>query len=344
MRIALCSTFVPFIHGGARNIVDWLKLMLEAEGHSVEVIYLPEDDAPHILLQQIRAFQWIDLSAADRVICFRPQSHVIQHPHKILWFIHHIRAFYDLWDSPYRGYTDNEETRVIRDAIREIDTEALKEAKAVFTNSAVVADRVKAYNGINCEVLYPPIFQPERFHCRGYNDEVVYICRVEHHKRQHLLVEAMRHTRTPVKLRICGLSMGQAYVEQLSDTIARYKLKNRVVLDHRWISEEEKADLLADCLAAAYLPLDEDSYGYPSLEASHAAKPILTTTDSGGVLELVRDGYNGFVTEPDPKAIADALDRLYLNRAATQTMGKNAVKQLKTLNISWSHVLKRLLA
>lgn len=344
MKIALCSTYVPFVHGGARNIVDWLKLMLEAEGHAVEVIYLPEDDAAHILVQQVMAFKWIDLSMADRVICFRPQSHVIQHPHKILWFIHHIRAFYDLWDSSYRGYADTDDNRVIRDTIREIDTEALLEAKAVFTNSAVVAHRLKTYNNVDSEVLYPPIFRPERFHCSGYNDEIVYICRVEHHKRQHLLIEAMRHTRTPVKLRICGMSMGQAYVDNLIDTIAKYKLKNRVVIDHRWISEDEKAGLLADCLAAAYLPLDEDSYGYPSLEASHSSKPILTTTDSGGVLELVRDGYNGFVTEPAPKAIAAALDKFYLDRAATETMGQNALKQLATLNISWSHVLKRLLA
>ncbi len=344
MKIALVSTFVPFIYGGARNIVDWLKLTLEGEGHTVEVIYLPEIDVPDMLLQQVTAFKWIDLSAADRVICFRPQSHVVSHPHKILWFIHHIRAFYDLWDSPYRGCPDDEKHRAIRDALHEVDTAALREARAVFTNSAVVSERLKTYNDIDSEVLYPPIFRPERFHCRGYNDEVIYICRIEHHKRQHLLVEAMRYTRTPVKLRLCGVNVGKEYAANLSDTIARYKLKNRVVLDHRWISEEEKSDLLADCLAAAYLPLDEDSYGYPSLEASHASKPILTTTDSGGVLELVRDGYNGFVTEPEPKAIAAALDKFYLDRQATEAMGRNALHQLDKLNISWRHVLKRLLA
>src|SRR6195952_916410 len=99
MKIALVSTFVPFIYGGARNIVEWLQAMLEKEGHQVERIYLPQIDAPDLLFQQMTAFRWIDLSSADRVICFRPQAHLIQHPHKILWFIHHIRAFYDLWDN-----------------------------------------------------------------------------------------------------------------------------------------------------------------------------------------------------------------------------------------------------
>ncbi|MBF6907491.1 glycosyltransferase, partial [Acinetobacter baumannii] len=124
----------------------------------------------------------------------------------------------------------------------------------------------------------------------------------------------------------------------------RLGLQDRVTLDNRWISEEEKVEFLADCLAAAYLPVDEDSYGYPSVEASHARKAILTTTDSGGVLELVQDGVNGFVAEPTPQALAAAMDELHRDRSLATTMGANALARLDELNISWSHVLKRLLA
>ncbi|RDI58545.1 glycosyltransferase family 4 protein [Microvirga subterranea] len=344
MKIALCSSFVPFVHGGARNIVDWLHPLLQEAGHQVETIYLPEVDVPDLLFQQMAAFRWIDLTSADRIICFRPQAHHIPHPHKVLWFIHHIRAFYDLWDSPYRGFPDDAKHRGIRDALHAADTAALNEAKHVFTNSQAVSNRLKAFNNISSEVLYPPVIQPERFHCRGFNDEVVYICRLENHKRQHLLVDAMRFTRTPVRLRLCGTSAGQAYPRDLREQISTFGLADTVTLEDRWISEEEKIAYLADCLAAAYLPLDEDSYGYPSIEASHAGKPIVTTSDSGGVLELVHDGYNGYVAEPTPEAIAEALDRLYTDRTVTAVMGRNAHARLKELNISWTHVLDRLLA
>lgn len=344
MRIALCSTYVPFINGGARNIVEWLQAMLEREGHEVERVYLPQWDAPDLLFQQMAAFRWIDLSAADRVICFRPQAHLIDHPHKILWFIHHIRVFYDLWDSDYRGFPDDERHRGVRDALFAADDMALLEARQVFTNSKVVSARLRQFNGVDSEVLYPPVFAPERFTCRGFSDEVVYICRMEHHKRQHLLVEAMKYTRTPVRLRLCGRSSNTGYNRQLSEAIRDNALDQRVVLDDRWIPEEEKVDLLADCLAAAYLPLDEDSYGYPSIEASHASKAILTTTDSGGVLELVNDGINGLVAEPDPRALARAMDALYSDRERTRSMGEAAQARLVELNISWSHVLQRLLA
>lgn len=344
MKIALCSSFVPFLHGGARNIVEWLQMMLEQEGHHVERIYLPEIHNPEIMFQQMTAYRWIDLTYADRVICFRPQAHLIRHSNKILWFIHHIRAFYDLWDTPYRYFDDNSKYRGIRDALLAIDNEALREAKHIFTNSKVVSNRLKTYNQINSEVLYPPVFQPERFHCHGHNDEIVYIARLEHHKRQHLLIEAMRYTKTPVRLRLCGTNTNQGYPDELKSLILTLKLQERVTFENRWIHEEEKIDILANCLAVAYLPLDEDSYGYPSIEASHASKAILTTTDSGGVIELINDEVNGLITEPTPKALAEAMDRLYHDRDKTKIMGKNACLRLKDLNISWAHVLKRLLA
>ena len=290
------------------------------------------------------AYRWVDLEAADRIICFRPQAHIIPHPHKIVWFIHHLRAFYDLWESPYRGVPDDAKHRGFRDALHAVDNAGLREAKAIFTNSKVVSDRLTRYNGLGSEVLYPPLFQPERFYCAEFSDEIVYICRVEHHKRQHLLVEAMRHTRTPVRLRLSGLSGGVDYSANLLQRTAELNLSDRVILENRWISEEEKVVQLANCLAAAYLPFDEDSYGYPSLEASHASKPILTTNDSGGVLELVQDGVNGYVSEASPKALADAMDRLYLDREKTKQLGQNAREMLGTLNISWPYVLQKLLA
>lgn len=345
MKIALVSSYVPFVNGGYRNIVEWLQEMLLSSGHQVERIYLPQIDVPDLILPQMAAYRWVDLTAsADRVICFRPPAHAIPHPNKILWFIHHIRVFYDLWDTSYRGFPDDERHRNLRDILHRADTEAMLEAKQVFTNSRVVADRLKLYNQIDSEVLYPPVFRPERFHCADFNDEIVYISRLEHHKRQHLLLDAMRHTRTQVRLRICGASAGDVYANELQKAASAKKLRGRVSFDNRWISEEEKTEILAHCLAAAYLPLDEDSYGYPSLEASHASKPILTTTDSGGVLELVIDGHNGRVCEPDPKALAEAMDQLYQDRQKTRQMGANAAQRIVDLNISWKHVLERLLA
>lgn len=344
MKIALCSSFVPFTYGGLRNIVEWLKTMLEEQGHYVEHVYIPEIYDPDLIFQQMTAYRWMNLEAADRIVCFRPQAHFIPHDHKILWFIHHIRSFYDLWHTPYRNFPDNAKYRGIRDALRIADNAALSEAKTIFTNSQIVSSRLKTYNNVDSEVLYPPVFQSERFYCAGFNDDIVYICRVEHHKRQHLLIEAMRYTKTPLRLKLAGTSSDPGYSRLLIKQIIQWNLQERVTWDNRWITENEKVQYLAHCLAAAYLPLDEDSYGYPSVEASHASKPILTTFDAGGVLELVQDGVNGYITEASPKALAEAMDKLYLDRSKTKLMGKNAERRLSELHISWDHVLERLLS
>jgi len=207
-----------------------------------------------------------------------------------------------------------------------------------------VADRLQRFNGVRGEVRYPPVHGPERFTCVGFNEEIVCIARLEHHKRQHLLIDALGHTRTPVKLRLAGVASSRAYVDELNRKAESAGVADRVRIDDCWISEDEKLRCLAECLAAAYVPVDEDSYGYPSLESSHASKPVLTTRDSGGVMELIQDGVNGYVTEPDPRALAEAMDLLYSNRDRTVSMGREAHRRIEQLDISWPNVLHKLLA
>lgn len=344
MKIAVCTSFIPFIHGGAENLAEWLTLMLEEAGHQVEAVSLPMEDRPDTLYQQMEAYRWVDLSAADRIICLRPPAFLIPHDHKVVWFIHHIRLFYDLWDSPHRYFPDDAKHRSIRAALVDADTAALREAQALFTNSREMSRRLQQYNGLGSEVLYPPLFHPERFHSDGMNDEIVCVSRLEPAKRQHVLIDALRYTRTDVKLRLCGAPGNLEHGQRIRAQIAETGLEDRIVLEDHFVSDEHKVSVLAQCLAAAYMPLNEDSYGYSGLEASHSSKALLTTSDSGGVLELVTDGVNGLVAEPDPEAIAEAMDRLYRDREATHRMGRNAIACLAEKEISWSHVFERLLA
>ncbi len=343
MRIILCSSYVPFIRGGARNIVDWLNIELTKAGHQVNTVYLPHVDSPDTILSQMTAYRLMELQdACDKVICFRPPSHLIQHSNKVLWFIHHIRVFYDMWDSPYRWFSDNDKYKQTRNILHNADTMALKEAKQIFTNSGVVSKRLKKYNDIDSEILYPPLFNSSLFQSQEYGDEIVYICRMEDHKRQHLILEAMRFTKTNVILRLCGVSSNSEYTKRLEKIISESSARDRIIFENRWISEQEKIRCLAFALAAVYLPLDEDSYGYPSLEASHSSKAVITTSDSGGVPELIIDGFNGFVAEPDPKALAGVIDQLYLNRTLAKKMGENALSRIGNLNISWQYIVERL--
>lgn len=345
MRIVLASSFVPFVNGGARFIVEWLEQHLVEHGHQVERFYLPFIEHQDHILEQMLAYRMMSIEDhSDLLVTFRPPAHVLRHPRKVVWFIHHIRSFYDLADTVHRGFANTMKGRAVRDALVDVDTTTILEAEKVFTNSQVVADRLKKFNGVRATPLYPPVFQPERFRNDGYGDEIVVFCRVEAHKRQALLIEAMRHTKTGVRLRLCGVSSNPAYDAEILKLIRGSVAADRIAFDNRWISEEEKAEKLAPALAAAYLPVDEDSYGYPSLEAAHSRKAVITTSDSGGVLEFVEDGRNGFVAEPTPEAVAHAMDRLHADRAMAARMGEASHERLRELKIDWNHVVESIVS
>ena len=214
----------------------------------------------------------------------------------------------------------------------------------MFTNSGVVRDRLRRFNGVNAEVLYPPLIDPERYRAAAYGDYVLYVSRLTAHKRQHLAIEAMRHTRTGVRLIVAGAPENEEYLGRLNGLVEKLRVRDRVEIRAGWMPEQEKIGLFSHCLAAIYAPFDEDSYGYPSLEAHHSGKAVITTSDAGGTLELVRDGENGFVTEPSARSIAAALDRLYRDRALARRMGEAGMARIDELGISWDRVLTRLLA
>lgn len=342
-NIALVSSYVPFIDGGAINIVNWLAKKLESNGFNVDIVWIPEDHSPDKILSQIKIYELLDLSDADLVITFRPMSHLVKHRNKIIWFIHHIRSFYDLWGTESHSGFRTHENQKIRETLMNIDTLALNTSNRIFTNSSEVQSRLTKFNGVRSEVLYPPLLDPEVYNFKSQNNEILCIGRIESHKRPDLFIKSLALTKTEVNLRFLGKASDLDFAKTLNNLISDLKLSNRVSFENRWVSEQEKIDKLSHCLALIYAPILEDSYGYPSLEASNSFKPIITTTDSGGVLELVLHDFNGWVVEPSEFAIAKVFDEAFTNPIITKQKGMNAKQRLGDLNISWDHVLEKLL-
>jgi glycosyltransferase involved in cell wall biosynthesis len=342
MRIVIVSTIVPFIEGGGTFIVDWLYKMLRNYGYETEVIAIPFHSNPPEMIDQMLSLRLFDLSdCADLLIAIRTPSYIISHPNKVLWLLHQHRQAYDLWGTPY-GIPNTPEGLRIREAIIQADNLFLKEAKKIFTISKVVSNRLKKFNGIDSEVLYPPLMEAEKFYCNEYGDYIFYPSRINKIKRQHLAIEAMKYTKSDVKLAVAGDADTKEQLEYIESIIGKNNLGRRVKLIGRWISQEEKIELFANSLGCIFIPYDED-YGYVSLEAYHSKKPVITCSDSGGTLEIVEDGLNGFIVSPDPQTIAEAMDKLYYNRALVKKMGEAGYEKLISMNISWDNVVKKLI-
>jgi glycosyltransferase involved in cell wall biosynthesis len=108
-----------------------------------------------------------------------------------------------------------------------------------------------------------------------------------------------------------------------------------------FVSDRDALELLAGALCVYYAPIDED-FGLATVEAMKSQKPVVTTSDSGGVLELIEDGISGFVTPPDDiDALAQRIDELYANRALAERMG--TVGRQVAEPIEWERTVDRLL-
>jgi glycosyltransferase involved in cell wall biosynthesis len=289
----------------------------------------------------------VDLSEAngvsiDMVIALKFPAYLVRHGRKVVWLIHQHRTAYELWDDPtFADLSPHEEGPLVREMIWNADRVALGEAKRIFTNSVNVRDRLQRSLGIPAEPLYHRSPLCERLigtEVDGYGDYVLYPSRLEPLKRQALLIEAMRHVRTPVRAVITGSGPQRDALErQVGDA----GLGDRVALEGS-VPLERLVELYGGALGAYFGPFDED-YGYVTIEAMAAKRPVVTTADSGGPLEFVRDGINGFVVEPEARSIARALDRLYDERDRAPEMGMAGHAVLLQKVPEWPEIVSRLL-
>jgi len=341
-RIVVCSTKVPFSYGGAEMLAESLRDALAARGHEVDLVELPFAWADRVqLLKSGMAWRLLDLTAAggqriDQVIATRFPSYLIRHPNKVVWLVHQMRQVYDLLGTPHSDFTEAPRDQRVIEMVRAMDRRALSEARAVFTISKNVAGRLQRFNDITAEALYPPPRLDGQYRPGDFGDYVFTVGRLDPLKRCDLLVRAMKHVETPVRCRIGGSGPER---EKLEGLIERLGVRDRVEL-LGWVDDRDVPGLYANALAVFYAPYDED-YGYVTVEAFKAGKPVLTASDSGGVLEFVEDGRNGYVVPPDsPRDLAARFDALWRDRDKARRMGEEGREDVA--RIGWDEVVARL--
>lgn len=340
----MLSTKVPFVHGGAEELFDHLVRNLQLAGVHAEGMRIPFSWEPaEQLIDEMLIARRLRLSNVDRVIALKFPAYMVPWPDKVLWLLHQYRQAYDLRDAGQSNIPDDAHGREILAAIRAGDDLAFSEARRIHTNAPITGRRLLHYNGFSSEVLRPPLNDPELFTGGTSEGYILATGRVNATKRQALLVRALRHVPT-ARLVVAGPPDSPSDAQELSLLAAQEGVADRVTLDLRFLPRSELAGLVNGALAVAYLPYDEDSLGYCTMEAFRAAKPVITTTDSGGVLDIVRDGETGFVATPDPEALGRAMASIYdkPNRAAV--LGRAGREAMNSERLDWPTTIQKLLA
>jgi glycosyltransferase involved in cell wall biosynthesis len=346
MRVLVVNNAAPFIRGGAEELADHLVTRLNAiVGVEAELLRIPFcSESADGIIEQILINKNLRLYQVDRVIALKFPAYLLPHPVKVLWLLHQFRQAYDLYESGASYLCHCASGAGTVQVVRNADRQCFLECRTIYTNSPVTQGRLQKFNGFSSTVLYPPLLDAERFRGAEYGNYVFAGGRVGPGKRQHLLVEAMRHVRSTVRLVVAGPLDDQAYGSYLLRLVDQNEMSSRVDLVFGFHSRDQIAKLVNGALACAYVPIDEDSMGYVTMEAFAAAKAVVTTQDSGGVLELVRDGETGLIAEPDSQSLATRLDQLAGDTGAVREMGRAAKSVLDTKALSWGYTIERLLS
>lgn len=342
MRVALLNTIVPFIRGGAEILVDDLYRQLIKRGHSVTLFRIPWTDDYMGLPLLMQAIKLLNFDAYDKIIVIKFPTFSVVHRDKVVWMCHQFRQVYDLWNQEYGLSDSSEENCALKEIITTSDNNDLCSAKKIYTIGDETSRRLFVYNNIKSGLIYPPVSNPDIFYFESVGDYLYYPSRVSELKRQLLAVQAMKYTKTNVKLIISGLSESESYYNRICQELEDPDIGKKVKYINEWVSDEEKSRLMANSLGCVFIPHNED-YGYITLEAFLAKKSVITCKDSGGPTFFVEDGKNGYVTESDPKSIAIAIDELYSNREKAKKMGENGYQKILDLNITWDSTIERLL-
>lgn len=381
MDIAIAAPSpVPFAMGGAESLFLSLQRFInESTPHHCELIKLPSPEADfHSLVASYEAFSELDLSHFDLVITTKYPAWMVRHPRQTVYLQHRLRGLYDTYHltglpltaAPSPGIEtlrakmhqlamdSRAHARLPEffDALRAVivkEPELLRfpgpfarEVIHFLDRVGLAPARVRSYAAISENVRQRKDYFPEGHPVRvchhpsglkglrqGADEYLFTASRLDGPKRIGLIIEAMRYVKADIPLLIAGTGPDEEKLKEIAADDPRIQFLG-------FVNDDELVNLYADALAVLYLPFDED-FGLVTIEAMMSSKPVVTTTDAGGVNEFVKDGQTGYSVPPKPKAIANRIDHLCRNRAESKRMG--AAGREIARQITWDRVVDTLL-
>lgn len=371
---------IPFVIGGAEWLWSSLVAEInDRTEHQAELIKLPvrEHNLPD-LVSAYRTFASLDVGHFDLVITSKYPAWMIDHRNHHVYMVHKLRGLYDTYgafglpehvnfaDEDLREFgrfvgSVRERTQLeelfgrfdmllasrgpkdpafvfpgplARELVHALDRVGLATTgvRRYAAISRTVASRRDYFPpGVVPEVVYPPPHL-DGLECRGFA-HFLFVSRLDGPKRAALVIEAMRHVSANVPLKIAGTGPEQERLQELASGDGRIEFLGPV-------SSRDLVSLYADAIAVVFVPLQED-FGLVALEAMRAGKPVVTCRDSGGPTEFVRDGSNGFVTEPTPQALGNALNRLASDPELARSLGAEAETTVRS--VTWERTVNALM-
>ncbi len=377
----LAPSGVPYAVGGAEKLWWGLIEGMRAHtDHEVELIKVPSAERNmREILTSYRFFSDLDLTHFDMVISTKYPAWMIWHWNHVVYLQHKLRGLYDTYPQhlplqldEWPAELDNLAALLDRKPAREHRDSLFQElqrlqdqlpgaswdewfalpgplARAIvhwLDDSALRPGLVRKYMAISSNVAARENYFPEGVEVQVIlhpsdllpaenkaGDYLFTVSRLDRPKRLHLLIQALRLSRSKLPLLIAGSGPEQEALKQLAGDDTRIVFLGR-------LADSELRRYYSRALAVAFVPEDED-YGLITVEAMQAGKPVLTCFDSGGSLELVEHGSNGWVVDAQPPALAQVIDEIDGDRERVRAMAECCRETVAHIN--WPATIAQLL-
>ena len=380
MKIAIVAPSpIPFTIGGMEYLIAGLwENINKYTPHQAEIIKVPIDESSFWgIIEGYKKFYYMDLDHFDMVITTKYPAWMVRHPNHICYMAHRLRGVYDTYHltglpeevddrnvyiNKVVQYMDEKGSTVeglfealdelykvqekvpeeyfalpspfLRRVVHFMDDKALshRRIRKFYAISENVKSRTEYFpEGAEVTVVYPP--SSLLGFSQGSYDYLFTVSRLDGPKRISLMIEAMKYVDADIKLKIAGTGP----MEQ--------ELKRKAAGDSRieflgFVSDEEVIQYYSNARCVLFTPYDED-YGLVTIEAMMSGKPVITCTDSGGPKEFIEDGVTGFLSEPDPRDLAQKIQRICdVSEQEIREMGERARQKVSSIN--WKTVALKL--
>jgi glycosyltransferase involved in cell wall biosynthesis len=377
----LAPSGVPYAVGGAEKLWWGLLEGIRAHtDHEVELIKVPSPERNmREIIASYRYFSGLELNHFDLVVSTKYPAWMAWHWNHIVYLQHKLRGLYDTYPVPmpttmteWPESLGGLEKCLSADTTRENREPLFRELERLqaelepqfwdewfalpsplartivhwLDDSALHPGTVRKFMAISNNVVQRSEYFPANMPVQVIHhpsdlepaigrdgDYLFTVSRLDKPKRLDLLIRGMLNSTAALPLLIAGAGPELSDLQKLAADDPRITFLGR-------IPDSELRNYYAGALAVAFVPEDED-YGLITVEAMQAGKPVLTCSDSGGSLELVEHGVNGWVVEPEVHSLAELIDRIDAERQ--EIAGMAAACQSAVAHINWPSTIARLL-
>lgn len=160
MKILIAGSINEYSSNEEEAIVKLLTEQLRKKGHTVDNFLLPYKPDALTLLDQILAYNMLDVGSAELLITVGYPACTINHHRKIIYLLETAPMLHEYWDSEY-GILGNRQYSDILIMLREIERRCFTEAQRLICASGVLSDDLKSRYGLTAQVLEYPVLSPK---------------------------------------------------------------------------------------------------------------------------------------------------------------------------------------